>query len=75
LFARRQEGDDDRYPGEDGLLDCGKILLGAWNLDEQIGRFALANNSFAASMVLALSQARNGDTSSETHPSTPLVFS
>ena len=37
--------------------------------------FARANNSLAAARVLAVSYASNGETSSETHPSTPFVFS
>ena len=44
-------------------------------LMKRLGRPARACKSLAAASVLAVSWARSGDTSSDTHPSTPLVFS
>src|SRR5262249_55599464 len=44
-------------------------------LIKRLGRAARANRSLAAARVLAVSWARVGDTSSETHPSTPFVSS
>ena len=44
-------------------------------LMKRLGRPARRCRSFAAAIVLAVSWASKGDTSNETHPSTPLVRS
>ena len=44
-------------------------------LMKRLGRPARACKSLAAASVLAVSWARRGDTSNDTHPSTPFVFS
>ena len=42
-------------------------------LMNRLGRPARADSSLAAAIVPAVSRASNGDTSSDTHPSTPFV--
>ena len=54
---------------------AGKPSLVPGILMKRLGRAARAASSLAAAMVLAVSCASNGDTSSDTHPSTPFVRS
>jgi hypothetical protein len=76
LCAREQEGHVDRHAREDRLLDCGKAFLGPRNLDEEIGPFRLGRErSLAAARVPDVSWASRGETSKDTQPSTPLVWS
>ena len=54
---------------------AGKPSLVPGILMNRLGRPARAESSLAAAMVLAVSCASSGDTSSETQPSTPFVRS
>lgn len=59
-IAPSMAGNPSRVPG---------ILI------KRLGRHARACKSLAAASVLAVSWARSGETSKDTHPSTPFVFS
>ena len=75
LLAREQQRHVDRHAGEDRLLDGRQTFLCAGDLDEQVGRPGAGVSSLAAAMVLAVSWASRGETSSDTQPSTPSVRS
>ena len=75
LLAREQQRDVDRHAREDRFLDRGKSLLGAGDLDEQIGASRARMQFLGRGERAAVSCASRGETSSDTHPSTPLVGS
>src|SRR5207237_9994223 len=60
--------------GEVCLLEGGQAFLRAGILMKRLGRPARACRAFAAARVLAVSWARTGETSRDTHPSTPCVL-
>ena len=76
LLAREQQGDVDRYAGENGLLDRGNARRRARDLDVQVGTVGqLVDAACGLDGRLAYRSARSGDTSIETQPSMPAVRS
>jgi hypothetical protein len=69
VIAREEQRAVNGHASEDGFLDRSSALLGAGNLDEQIGPSRDGMKRTRCLGVRCESQAKGGEVSSETQPS------